>query len=76
MKLVEKGASREDAYALVQDIAMRVWKKEGTLRELAGRDAGIGALLGARELDAIFDISGYLKNIDYVFKNAGLEKER
>lgn len=76
LKLVEKGASREDAYALVQDIAMRVWKKEGTLRELAGRDAGIGALLGARELDAIFDISGYLKNIDYVFKNAGLEKER
>jgi adenylosuccinate lyase len=76
LKLVERGASREDAYALVQDIAMRVWKKEGTLRELAGRDAGIGALLGARELDAIFDISGYLKNIDYVFKNAGLEKER
>ena len=76
LKLVEKGASREDAYALVQDIAMRVWKKEGTLRELAGRDAGIGALLGARELDAIFDISGYLKNIDYIFKNAGLEKER
>lgn len=76
LKLVEKGASREDAYALVQDIAMRVWKKEGTLRELAGRDAGIGALLGARELDAMFDISGYLKNIDYVFKNAGLEKER
>ncbi|RPI96139.1 MAG: adenylosuccinate lyase [Spirochaetales bacterium] len=73
LKLVEKGISREDSYALVQDIAMRVWKKEGTLRELSGRDPKIGALLGERDLDAIFDMSGYLKNIDYVFKNAGLE---
>ena len=73
LKLVEKGITREEAYALVQDNAMRVWKKEGTLRELAGRDAKIGALLGEGELDAIFDIAGYLEKIDYVFKNAGLE---
>ncbi|HSV97515.1 MAG TPA: adenylosuccinate lyase [Spirochaetota bacterium] len=73
LKLVEKGLSREDSYALVQDIAMRVWKKEGTLRELAERDPKIGALLDKHELDALFDMSGYLKNIDYVFKNAGLE---
>ncbi len=73
LKLVEKGLSREDSYALVQDIAMRVWKREGTLRELSGRDPKICALLGERDLDAIFDMSGYLKNIDYVFKNAGLE---
>ncbi len=73
LKLVEKGVSREDAYALVQNIAMRVWKKEGTLRELAGSEPKIGALLDARTLDAVFDMSLYLKNIDYVFKNAGLE---
>ena len=73
LKLVEKRITREEAYALVQDNAMRVWKKEGTLRELAGRDAKISALLGEGELDAIFDIAGYLEKIDYVFKNAGLE---
>jgi len=72
LKLVEKGITREEAYALVQDNAMRVWKKEGTLRELAGRDAKIRALLGENELDAIFNMAGYLEKIDYVFKNAGL----
>mgnify|MGYP005839719305 CR=1 FL=1 len=73
LKLVEKGITREEAYALVQDNAMRVWEKEGTLRELAGRDVKIGALLGRDELDAIFDMANYLGKIDYIFKNAGIE---
>ena len=32
LALVEKGLSREESYSIVQDMAMRVWEREGTLR--------------------------------------------
>jgi len=73
LKLVEKGITREEAYAAVQDIAMRVWKREGSLEELARRDERISELLDSEELDAVFDMASYFNNIDYIFRNAGLE---
>ena len=73
LALVEKGFSREDSYALVQDIAMRVWKREGTLRELAQKEPAIAGKLSGADLDAIFDMKAYLKNIDFVFRKAGLD---
>ncbi len=38
LKLIEMGLTSEDSYRIVQDAAMRVWKKEGTLRELMEKD--------------------------------------
>jgi adenylosuccinate lyase len=72
LKLVEKGLSREDAYAIVQDMAMRVWKREGTLRELCASDAVVSEKLSSGELDEIFNLAAYLKNIDYAFAKAGI----
>jgi adenylosuccinate lyase len=73
LKLVEQGMSREDSYAAVQSIAMRVWAREGTLRELALADPLISKHLTAGEADEIFTLSKYLGNIGYIFKRAGLE---
>jgi adenylosuccinate lyase len=73
LALVEKGLSREDAYALVQGIAMRVWKREGTLMELARSEPAIAGKLSGAEMDALFDMKAYLKNIDFVFRKAGLD---
>ncbi|TAL33022.1 MAG: adenylosuccinate lyase [Spirochaetes bacterium] len=73
LALVEKGLSREDAYALVQGIAMRVWKREGTLMELARKEPAIAGKIPGAEMDALFDMSAYLKNIDFVFRKAGLD---
>ncbi len=73
LKLVEKGFSREDAYALVQGIAMRVWKHEGTLKELCLRDSSIMGKVSVSEIDAVFSLDAYLGNIDFIFKKAGLE---
>ncbi len=72
LKLVEKGLSREDSYTLVQNIAMRVWGKEGSLKELARKDPDISGRLTGEEIDEIFNLRGYLKNIDYLFRRAGL----
>ncbi|HSA15823.1 MAG TPA: adenylosuccinate lyase [Spirochaetota bacterium] len=73
LRLVEKGMSREDSYKAVQDMAMRVWKREGTLRQLCEKDRDISNKLSKRELDEIFDLDRYLANIGYAFRKAGLE---
>jgi len=71
LKLVEKGCTREDAYAIVQRNAMKVWKgKAGQdgFRGLLGQDKKVTALVGAKELAACFDLRPYLKNVDYIFR--------
>lgn len=72
LALIEKGITREDAYKLVQDNAMRTWGKEGSLKELALKDIEISKLLSEEEIDKVFSIDKYLKNIDVIYKKAGL----
>jgi adenylosuccinate lyase len=73
LKLVEKGLTREDAYALVQEMAMRVWQKEGTLRELSEKNSEVSGKITKKEMDEIFNLSRYLENIGYIYKKLGLE---
>ncbi len=72
LALVEKGMSREDAYNTVQDMAMRVWAREGSLRELCSKDPVVSKTLHVEQLDKIFDLQRYLKNIDFIYKKIGL----
>jgi adenylosuccinate lyase len=72
LKLVDRGLSREDAYKVVQDITMRVWKGEGGLKELALKDKTITQKIERNEIEEMFDLGRYYKNIDYIFKRAGL----
>ena len=73
LRLIEKGLSREDAYSLVQGITMRVWAREGSLKELAQNDNTIKEKLADKDIEEIFNLEKYLKNIDYIFKKAGME---
>ncbi|HOJ30385.1 MAG TPA: adenylosuccinate lyase [Spirochaetota bacterium] len=73
LKLVEKGYTREEAYQIVQDNAMRVWNAGGSLKELSLNDGRITAKLSHDEIEEIFKLENFLHNIDYVFKKAGLE---
>ncbi len=73
LALVEKGKSREDAYSLVQTLAMRVWEGEGSLRELASFEEEIASLLSEEDLDAVFTLDRYLTNIGHLYRRTGLE---
>src|SRR5690606_37666745 len=68
LKLVEKGLSREDAYRLVQENAMRTWRGEGDFRELLSGDRAVSAALTPGELDECFDETADLKNVDRIFE--------
>jgi adenylosuccinate lyase len=72
LALVNKGLSREDAYRIVQELAMRVWAGEGTLFELSLKQHDIAKKLTDKELKEIFDLHHYLKNIDFMYKKIGL----
>ncbi len=66
--LTEKGLSREDAYALVQRNTMESWRQGISFMKLLQNDREILKYLSQKEIEDIFDIKYYLRNIDYIFK--------
>jgi adenylosuccinate lyase len=67
LELTRKGITREEAYALVQPLAMRVWDEDRDFKELVSSDPAILELLTTGEIDQIFDLKNQLRNVDLVF---------
>src|SRR5690606_27541651 len=73
LKLVEKGLTREEGYALVQNAARKVWEDEDiTLKEAVLSDVEIRHHLKPSEIDDVFDYAYHLKNVDKIFKRVGI----
>jgi len=72
LALVEKGLSREQAYAIVQERAMRAWAEGTHLRRLLEEDPTVQALLTPAELDAAFDLQHHLRHVETILKRLGL----
>ncbi len=72
LALTGAGKTREDAYRIVQALAMRVWEHGGQLRDLAAKDPAVLAALKPAQLDAVFDPGGFLGNLGHIFKRVGL----
>ncbi|MFU8857476.1 MAG: adenylosuccinate lyase [Deferrisomatales bacterium] len=68
LKLVEKGASREDAYRLVQRNAMKVWEEGADYKALLRADPEVAELLTPAEIDEAFDLAYHLKHVDTIFR--------
>ncbi|HUF87625.1 MAG TPA: adenylosuccinate lyase [Thermohalobaculum sp.] len=67
LALTQKGASREDAYRLVQRNAMKVWEEGADfLAELAA-DPEVGAVLSEAELAGLFDLAHHTRHVDTIF---------
>jgi len=75
LALVGKGITREQAYAYVQRNAMEVWKQGGDFRERLVKDPDIKRYLSMQEVDACFDLTHMLKNVDYIFKRVFAKKK-
>jgi adenylosuccinate lyase len=69
LALTQAGLSREDAYALVQRNAMKVWESDGelSLLELLKADSEVSQRIPADQLDALFDLGYHLKHVDTIF---------
>ena len=75
LALTEAGVSREDAYAWVQDCALRVWDGDRGLRELVEADPRIAGRLAPAVLDACFDVGGQLRNVPHIFARTLARKD-
>ena len=67
LALTQAGASREDAYEWVQRNAMKAWDEGVDLKTLVLSDKDITALLSAAEIDRVFSLDTYLRNVDQIF---------
>ena len=68
LALIQKGASREAAYAMVQRNAMRTWNGEGPFRDFLKSDPDVTALLSESEIGDLFDIGYHTKHTDTIFR--------
>lgn len=74
LKLVQKDITREDAYAMVQGAAKKVWENGKTLEQAVLEDAEIKKHLSAKEIKETFNYQYHIKNVDEIFKRCGLGK--
>ncbi|HHY15753.1 MAG TPA: adenylosuccinate lyase [Firmicutes bacterium] len=73
LSLVESGLSREEAYALVQPVAMESWSRQLPFLELIRVNKEIAGRLGPEQIKACFDNNRHLKHVDRIFRQLGLE---
>src|SRR6195952_4192799 len=66
--LTQKGASREDAYKLVQRNAMPVWRGEGDFQTLLKNDTDVKKYLSDAEISEQFDLGYHFKHVDTIFR--------
>jgi adenylosuccinate lyase len=59
--------ARDRAYRIVQRHALKVARNGGNLREELLKDPQVRRHLSAREIEQIWDLKHYLKNVDSIF---------
>jgi len=67
LDLVEHGVSREDAYRMVQQHAMRAWKEDLNFHDLVLKDKEITRRVPRQQIEYAFDLKRQLRNIDKIF---------
>ena len=72
LELTKNGMLREDAYALVQGLAMESLKQKSDFKSFIKKDKTINQYLSEETIEECFKPDIFLKNIDFIFKEIGL----
>ena len=72
LALTQKGASREDAYEMVQENAMKVWetpehKRKNVYKDLLKKDKKVIKYLSETEIDNLFNLAQHFVHVDHIF---------
>lgn len=68
LALTRKNVSREEAYIWVQRNAMKVWDEGGDYKILVSADEDIKSKLSQEEIDKVFSLEHYLRNVHLIFE--------
>ncbi len=67
LALVESGMTREEAYKVVQDLAMISWREEVLFKDLLMANPDVSARLSKKKIEGLFDLKYYLRSVDEIF---------
>ena len=67
LALTQAGVSREDAYAMVQRNALKVWEERTDFKEELLADKEVVAALGKDGIEEKFDLGYHTKHVDTIF---------
>lgn len=67
LKLIERGMSREDAYRVVQQNAMRSWNESTDFQRLLLKDREVIKYISAKDIEDAFKIDNFLRHVDFIF---------
>ncbi|MFV0440088.1 MAG: adenylosuccinate lyase [Lachnospirales bacterium] len=70
--LIEKGLTREDAYDLVQPLAMQAWTNHTGLMQLLFENPVITSTLSKDEIENCFTFGYFLKEVPTILKRVGI----
>ena len=73
LKLIEKKMKREQAYKIVQTVAMKCWKEKISFLKLLNEDKEVMKYLSEKELVEIFNYDKSKKNVDFIFGRVGIK---
>ena len=73
LALTQAGISREEAYAIVQKVAMRVWAGEGAFLDLLKALPEVTDHLDEATLESCFDAAAYIEQVDFIFERVFTE---
>ena len=68
LALTQKGASREDAYKMVQRNAMQIWDDGGSYLDKLKADGDVATFLSYDDLEALFDLDQHFQHVDTIFE--------
>ncbi len=72
LALVEKGFTRDEAYAKVQRLAFTVKEKGIDFKEALLEDGELAGLFAKEEIDRMFDMKYHLQHVDKIFRRVGI----
>ena len=68
---IKKGITRERAYKIVQDNAMKVWETKVDFKDLLINNKEIKDFLSKDEVESLFDLNKVMVNINKIYERLG-----
>ena len=72
LALTRTGMLREDAYRIVQNCAMEVWKTGKSFKQLVLEQQEIAERLTRDEIESCFNLDVHLRNVDKIYERVGI----
>ncbi|MFH0838836.1 MAG: adenylosuccinate lyase [Candidatus Omnitrophota bacterium] len=72
LTLIGKGASRKEAYEIVQDAAMKSFKENMDFKMILKQDERITKVLTQKELNECFSLEYHMRFVDKIYRRVGI----